>query len=134
MAQHPAQQACQSREIAARQGIPGPYLDQILSALKGAGVVRSIRGAGGGYSLAKSPDKISVGEIARAMLRGDHLFSSSPEEGASEINSPGSSWIVRSFEEDVEQTITRMLDSTTLADLAGQKAVLDEALSFMPGI
>ncbi|HZU73933.1 MAG TPA: Rrf2 family transcriptional regulator, partial [Acidimicrobiales bacterium] len=41
------------RDIADRTGLPQPYLEQILLALKGAGLVRSKRGVGGGYVLAR---------------------------------------------------------------------------------
>ena len=44
------------RDIAERTGLPQPYLEQILLALKGAGLVRSKRGVGGGYVLARDPD------------------------------------------------------------------------------
>ena len=81
-------QACQSREIAARQGIPGPYLDQILASLKGAGLVRSIRGAGGGYNLARSADKITVSDVVRALLRNEKLFSNAADESCVEVD-PG---------------------------------------------
>ena len=43
------------RDIAERTGLPQPYLEQILLALKGAGLVRSKRGVGGGYVLARPP-------------------------------------------------------------------------------
>ena len=42
------------RDIAERTGLPQPYLEQILLALKGAGLVRSKRGVGGGYVLARA--------------------------------------------------------------------------------
>ena len=45
------------RDIAERTGLPQPYLEQILLALKGAGLVRSKRGVGGGYVLARPPDR-----------------------------------------------------------------------------
>ena len=44
------------RDIAERTGLPQPYLEQILLALKGAGLVRSKRGVGGGYVLARAAD------------------------------------------------------------------------------
>ena len=44
------------RDIAERTGLPQPYLEQILLALKGAGIVRSKRGVGGGYVLAREPE------------------------------------------------------------------------------
>jgi Rrf2 family iron-sulfur cluster assembly transcriptional regulator len=55
------------RDIAERTGLPQPYLEQILLALKGAGLVRSKRGVGGGYVLARSPDEIRLSEIISAV-------------------------------------------------------------------
>ena len=55
------------RDIAERTGLPQPYLEQILLALKGAGLVRSKRGVGGGYVLARSPDDILLSEILSAV-------------------------------------------------------------------
>jgi Rrf2 family protein len=132
LAMQPSAAACQSREIAARQHIPGPYLDQILASLKGAGLVRSVRGAGGGYNLARAPERITVGDVVRALLRNERLFSGAPDETPS-VESPGVTWVVRDFEEKVEDLLSRHLDSTTLADLAQRKASLDDSLSMMPG-
>ncbi len=55
------------KSISERQNISMNYLEQIISILKKAGYVKSVRGARGGYSLAKSPDAISVGDILRAL-------------------------------------------------------------------
>ena len=55
------------RDIAERTAIPQPYLEQILLALKGAGLVRSKRGVGGGYVLARPPDEIRLSEILAAV-------------------------------------------------------------------
>lgn len=55
------------RDIAERTGLPQPYLEQILLALKGAGLVRSKRGVGGGYVLARPPDEILLTEILSAV-------------------------------------------------------------------
>ncbi|MBQ8966187.1 Rrf2 family transcriptional regulator [Ruminococcus sp.] len=51
--------------IAERQNISDKYLEQIISILSRAGYVRSIRGAGGGYTLAYPPEKYTVGMILR---------------------------------------------------------------------
>ena len=53
------------KNIAARQGISEKYLEQIISALKRAGYVKSLRGAQGGYRLAKEPVEYTVGMILR---------------------------------------------------------------------
>lgn len=52
-------------EISEAKRIPKKYLEQILLQLKGAGYVKSVRGANGGYKLSKSPDAISLAEIVR---------------------------------------------------------------------
>ena len=51
--------------VAARQEISERYLEQLVALLKKAGLVKSIRGASGGYVLAKKPSEISVGDILR---------------------------------------------------------------------
>ncbi len=55
------------RDVAERTGLPQPYLEQILLALKGAGLVKSKRGVGGGYLLARPVDEISLAEIIAAV-------------------------------------------------------------------
>ena len=55
------------RDIAERTALPQPYLEQILLALKGAGLVRSKRGVGGGYVLARDPADIRISEIVSAV-------------------------------------------------------------------
>ena len=53
--------------IAARQKISERYLEQLMTLLKKAGLIKSIRGAGGGYVLAKELEEISVGDVLRAL-------------------------------------------------------------------
>lgn len=53
--------------IASRQGISERYLEQLMTMLKKAGLIKSIRGAGGGYVLAKELSDISVGDVLRAL-------------------------------------------------------------------
>lgn len=56
--------------IAERQEISISYLEQLMAKLKKAGLVKSVRGVNGGYTVAKPVDEISVGEVLRA-LEGD---------------------------------------------------------------
>ena len=58
------------QSIAERQGISERYLEQLMASLKKAGLVASIRGAGGGYQLTRATSSISVGDVLRA-LEGD---------------------------------------------------------------
>ena len=67
VAQHDGEMPVSVREIAQRQDISGKYMEQIISVLTRSGLLRSIRGAQGGYHLAKSPEQITVGMILRAI-------------------------------------------------------------------
>jgi Rrf2 family protein len=54
------------REIAARERLPGDYVEQIMLKLRRSGIVRSTRGAHGGYALARAADEISVHDVISA--------------------------------------------------------------------
>jgi Rrf2 family protein len=54
------------REIAERERLPGDYVEQILLRLRRAGIVRSTRGARGGYALARTPEEISIRDVIAA--------------------------------------------------------------------
>ena len=54
-------------EVARRHGIPIKYLEQILLALKKAGLLESRRGVRGGYTLARPPEKIAIGDVLRVV-------------------------------------------------------------------
>ena len=60
-------EAASIASIAARQNISESYLEQLIAKLRKAGLVSSVRGAGGGYMLAKPAEDISVGDILRAL-------------------------------------------------------------------
>jgi Rrf2 family protein len=66
VALHQAAGPVTRREISQRQGISAPYLAQLFAKLSKAGLVQSIRGPGGGYILARSPEDIRAGDIIRA--------------------------------------------------------------------
>ena len=67
LALHGTDRPTSVKEIAERTNLPQPYLEQILLAIKGAGLVRSKRGVGGGYVLARPPEEISLAEILAAV-------------------------------------------------------------------
>src|SRR4051794_22155275 len=60
LAHHYGEGPVQSAEIAGRQGIPEPYLDQILTTMRRAGLIRSVRGPQGGHTLARPPAEIHL--------------------------------------------------------------------------
>ncbi|MGC4001687.1 MAG: Rrf2 family transcriptional regulator [Pirellulales bacterium] len=85
------------RDIADRHGIPARFLVQILLQLKGAGLVVSTRGAGGGYQLAKVPDKISLGEVM-AVIEGHETVESSATS-----NTPTTRVLLKTWRESAEK-------------------------------
>jgi len=107
------------RDIADRTGLPQPYLEQILLALKGAGLVRSKRGVGGGYVLARPPSEITLGQIVSAVdgpiAAGD--FGRPHENGACEHEGQ---CILLGVWEQVGEHMREHLDSFTIADMVRQ--------------
>ena len=67
LAIHSKEEAVSIASIAARQKISESYLEQLIPKLRKAGMIVSVRGAGGGYMLAKPASEISVGDILRAL-------------------------------------------------------------------
>lgn len=67
LALHGLERPTSVKEIAERTDLPQPYLEQILLAAKGAGLVRSKRGVGGGYVLARPPKEITLAQILGAV-------------------------------------------------------------------
>jgi Rrf2 family cysteine metabolism transcriptional repressor len=54
-------------DVAASEGLPLPYLEQLVARLREAGLVRSTRGAHGGYELARAPDVVTMAEVVNAL-------------------------------------------------------------------
>ncbi|MDS1029132.1 Rrf2 family transcriptional regulator [Bacillota bacterium LX-D] len=105
-----------TRVIAERQGISERYLEQLLVSLKQAGLVKSVRGAQGGYILAREPKDIKVGEIIR-ILEGPIA----PVECVSEINPEdcvrSETCITKNIWSKLRDAMVEVLDSYTLEDL-----------------
>ncbi len=67
LASHPHQGPMHAKVIATEHHLPQQYLEQLMQDLKKAGIVRSIRGCQGGYTLAKSPDELTVFDILNCL-------------------------------------------------------------------
>lgn len=67
LAQHYGKGTVQSSDIAERQHIPAPYLDQLLTILRKAGFINSRRGPQGGHELAQDPRQITLAEVVVAL-------------------------------------------------------------------
>lgn len=90
-----------------RTGVTQKYLEQIVSALSRAGLVRSLRGTRGGYRLAAAPDRITAGQILRAMEGEVHP---GPEKG--EEQPP-----LDAFYQELNRRVDAYLDGVTLEQL-----------------
>lgn len=106
------------RDIAERTGLPQPYLEQILLALKGAGLVRSKRGVGGGYVLSRDPAEITLAQIVSAVdgpiQAGD--FGQPHTDGACDHEGQ---CVLLAIWHDVGGAMRALLEAYSLADLAG---------------
>ena len=109
----------QVAEIAARQAIPERYLEQMMAMLRRGGLLRSIRGARGGFHLARPAREISLLEVIQCL------------EGASENRPPGASSAEREVIEQLgssllEQRLAR-LQAISLADLLHERDAMLQA-------
>ena len=104
-------------EISRRQSLPLSYLEQIVAPLRKAGLVKSKRGARGGYFLAQRPEKISMGEIMRALGVTIAPVECISEEINAQCCEMKESCSTRVVWQRVRDDIAQILDSTKLADL-----------------
>lgn len=102
------------RDVARRQEISDKYLEQIITPLSRAGLVRSVRGAGGGYLLTRSPEEYTVGEILR-VLEG----SLAPVSCAQDKTCCGRAGqcVTQELWQEIAAAVSSVVDRTTLADL-----------------
>ena len=111
----------QSGDIAARQKIPESYLEQLLTTLRRAGFIRSVRGPQGGHALIRDPHELPLSEVIEALegsiMPIDCLDESSPcsrNGGCAQLEM----W------REVQAAILNVLQNKTIADLAEHDRVL----------
>lgn len=99
------------RAIAEAHGIPSQFLVQILLQLKNAGLVRSTRGASGGYQLAKAPQEITLADIVEVV--------EGPLEGGDKTASSDTAvtQVVRQAWQSVGKVLRDQLESITIAQM-----------------
>ena len=102
------------RDVAKRQDISDKYLEQIVTQLSRADLVRSVRGAGGGYLLTRKPEEYTVGEILRV------LEGSLAPVGCAEDKSccgRAAQCVTQEVWEQIAAAVAGVVDHITLADL-----------------
>lgn len=117
--------------IAERQGLSVLYLEQVFSTLRKAGLIKSVKGAGGGYSLADAPANITVGAVLRA-LEGNISIVNSLSGDESEQQNTLEKCIRTTLWTRIDDSISKIIDSVTLEDLAEDARKMDskDALMF----
>jgi Rrf2 family protein len=120
LAVHEEEEAVALSQIADRQDISINYLEQLIAKLKKAGIVHSIRGAQGGYKLARPPENISVGDILRA-LEGDLSPVDCCVINNEESNCSGSdSCVTKYVWKRISDSINGAVDGIMLSDLVAE--------------
>jgi Rrf2 family protein len=103
----------QARDIARRQDVPLRYLEQIFQELRRAHLVDAKRGPKGGYYLSRAPEKITLGDVVRAVQGPIELLAPEDEKhaGARSKLVPASIW------KDLAQKVSAAFDGVTIRDL-----------------
>jgi Rrf2 family protein len=127
---NPQPRMVQIREIAEHEKIPGKFLEQILLALKNAGLLHSRMGNAGGFYLVKPASEITLGQIFRVLdgpLAPIHCVSEMAYEPCDcpDEQSCG----LRLVMSDVRNAITAILDHTSLADVTKRQDSLRDLLA-----
>lgn len=116
--------------IAERQGLSVLYLEQVFSTLRKAGLVKSVKGAGGGYSLADTPANMTVGAILRALEGNISIVSSLSKEDSEQLNSL-ERCIRTTLWGRIDDSINEIIDAVTLEDLAEDARKLESKDNLM---
>jgi Rrf2 family protein len=121
--------AVAARELAEVERLPGDYVEQILLRLRRAGLVDSVRGAKGGYLLARVPDEITVRDVMSASEHQTFEMNCASHPVNAERCGPGSSCSIRPVWQALQQRIDEVLAGITLADLLKQEPQVQELVT-----
>lgn len=128
LALHNTGECIKVKDIAERQGLSEKYLEQIIATLNKAGYVRSVRGAQGGYRLAKTPQEYTVGMILR-LTEGSLAPVACLEEDNLQCDRIDTCETLQVWK-DLYDAINQVVDNVTVADLMEQHKNRLDALDF----
>jgi Rrf2 family protein len=114
------------REIAALEKLPADYVEQILLRLRRAGLVESVRGAKGGYFLARHPSAISVRDVMTASEHQTFEVNCATHPVDAERCSPGATCSIRPVWHALQQRVDDLLAGISLADLMKEESQVQE--------
>lgn len=121
MAGHDAAKPVTLAQLAEKQEFTVPYLEQIFRKLKQHGLVRSVRGPGGGYVLAKAPDQIRISEIVAAVEESLKMTRCENMHKKTGCMASGVQCLTHDLWDGLERQIHNYLHSVTLSDIRGRK-------------
>ena len=107
------------KSISEHQEISGKYLEQIISVLSRAGYVKSVRGAQGGYKLAKPPEEYTVGMILR-LIEGNLAPVACMEDAPNQCPRCGQCATLSVWQK-IDEAVSNVVDNITLADLVAEQ-------------
>jgi Rrf2 family protein len=122
-----------ARELAEKERLPGDYVEQILLRLRRAGIVSSVRGARGGYLLARPPADVTVKDVLDASEHGTFEINCEQHRVDDGRCCDEAACSIRPVWHLLRQRIDEVLGSIRLADLLGSEADVREALGLIPG-
>jgi Rrf2 family protein len=111
-------ESLQIRQIAALQDIPNRYLEQLLATLRRGGLIKSIRGAKGGYVLARDPRKITILDAFNC-IEGSDVVSSPDDTSPTTVESD----VIHEVWQEARQAAYGVMQNYTLQDLCERRAV-----------
>ncbi len=116
------------RDVAAREKLPGDYVEQILLRMRRAGIVNSTRGARGGYSLARTPEEITVRDVIKAseLTTFDLHCVSHPVDAGRCAEAENCS--IRPVWMLLQKRIDEVLEGVRLSDLLSDESVVREQI------
>lgn len=118
-----------ARELAEQERLPADYVEQILLRLRRAGLVESIRGARGGYTLARSAESITVRDVMAAAEHQTFEMNCDSHPVNAERCSPSASCSIRPVWQALQQRIDDLLEGISLADLLKQEPQVQELVT-----
>lgn len=118
----------QTAEIAARRSIPVSYLEQLLTALRRAGLVASVRGPQGGHSLARQPADVTAGDVVRA-LDGPVVVIECGSNADGIYGADGDS-VLQELWGSVRLAVDEALDGVTVEDLVNRQRARQGGLMY----
>ena len=121
-----------AREIAEQERLPGDYVEQILLRLRRAGLVESVRGARGGYYLAKEPQLITIRDIMTASEHQTFEMNCEVHPVDAERCATNSSCSIRPVWFALQQRVDDLLASISVADLMKHETQVQELVTISP--